>query len=844
MTNTIKNNVLDSKLYNPELAIPSASHLFLFTLLLGWLWLAPILVGILSTFFPEINPIVSNGISVILLAVLLLAPAVGYTALAWRRAESNLRPLALMLLVISLYIVFAAAIRIVAEPGSGLETVLRLTALTMAALLLGGLGLLGAGVPKPMLSHAIGFDPPPLAGIFVTLACIAVITLGWPLTGALGDNWASQLIVLQILALVLPEEILFRGAVLGIITFNFQHRKVFSALLAFLGYLAFTSSPIVPRQEWLSLFSFLMLAPLALIVIELRALTGSIWSGILFAVAYRAAPLLFTDPRAELPLITQPWQTFSYIWMIYGGMGLAFVVWAMRKVLTPRWTFSRFSTATMALVLAVAVWMGWLGAWFTVGYPGFHSDGFLIIMHDQADLSEVAAISDLTARRQFVRDRLIETAIQTQQPVREALDAAGLRYRPFYVINMIQVEGHHRRLDDFADLPGVDRVMLNPNVRPYPFSFNPGYGDSSDEGEGIGWNIRQVEANEAWGEGATGQDVVIAGQDTGYDWRHPALIKAYRGNNRTGINHNYNWFDAWYESAVPFDDDTHGTHTMGTMLGDDGQSNQIGMAPDAQWIGCRNMRRGIGNPASYSACMEFFLAPYPIGADPFVDGDVSFAPDVINNSWGCPDIEGCDDDVLEPAADALRAAGIMMVVSAGNSGPGCQTVSEPPARYDSVFSVGATNQGSSISSFSSRGPVPGDESLLKPDISAPGSNIRSSLAGGGYGTADGTSMAGPHVAGLVALIWSANPDLIGQIDATEDIIRQSAEPAEVVTACQLDPANSTDEPSVLEELENMVDSNTCACGDVTGVPNNVYGWGEINALKAVQLAQMWGNEQE
>ncbi|MCB0214333.1 MAG: S8 family serine peptidase, partial [Anaerolineae bacterium] len=201
-------------------------------------------------------------------------------------------------------------------------------------------------------------------------------------------------------------------------------------------------------------------------------------------------------------------------------------------------------------------------------------------------------------------------------------------------------------------------------------------------------------------------------------------------------------------------------------------------------------------------------------------------------------------DFLEPAADALRAAGIMMVVSAGNSGPGCQTVSEPPARYDSVFSVGATNLGSSITSFSSRGPVPGDESLLKPDISAPGSNIRSSLAGGGYGTADGTSMAGPHVAGLVALIWSANPDLIGQIDATEDIIRQSAEPAEVVTTCQIDPANSTDEPSVLEELENLVDSSTCACGDVTGVPNNVYGWGEINALKAVQLARTWGAEQE
>jgi subtilisin family serine protease len=423
--------------------------------------------------------------------------------------------------------------------------------------------------------------------------------------------------------------------------------------------------------------------------------------------------------------------------------------------------------------------------------------------------------------------------------VRQALDAAGLPYRPFYLINMIRVEGHHRRMAEFANLPGVAQVMLNPNVRPYPLSFDFGYGDAPDEVQGVGWNISQVYADQVWEMGFTGQGIVVAGQDTGYDWQHPALRQAYRGVNDSGeVNHNYNWHDAWSDTSAPFDDDQHGTHTMGTILGDDGQGNRIGMAPGARWIGCRNMQRGLGNPASYTDCMEFFLAPYPLSGDPFADGDTSQAPHLVNNSWGCPDIEGCDDFVLEPAIAALRAAGIMMVVSAGNEGPSCQTVDEPPARYDEAFSVGATNDMGSITGFSSRGPVSGvngHSPLLKPDISAPGDNIRSSLPGGGYGTASGTSMAGPHVAGLVALIWSANPALIGQIETTEDIIRQSATPIEVNAACPLE-LQSTDNASMLDELDSLPTGDACACGDVTGSPNNVYGWGQIDALRAVQLA--------
>ncbi len=830
----------------PQLPPPSVGQLFLFCLLLGWLAVTPMLVwGGMSLLPVTWSSQASNLLGLALLSGLLFIPFTGFAGLVYWRRRDSLWPLALVLLVTSLYIIIAVAIRTASEAGSNLETGLRLIVLTVAAVGIGGLGLWRAGVPRWLLGHAFGFDRPPLAGLLLTLVVMAVLTIGWPLAGALGDSWGSLLILLQALAVSLPEEILFRGAVLGLITSNFQQRKALAALLALLTYIAFTPSMIGPHQDWSKLVLLISAIPFALLVTELRALTGSIWTGLLFAWAYRAFPPLFTDPRVELAVITQPWQTIARLWMVFGAGGLALVLWGGRQWLAPRWRLSGLTTTALALSATLFVGGLWLGLWLLFGRPGFYNDGFLIIMAEQADLSGAEEIEDLVARRAFVRERLLETAERTQAPVREALEAAGLDYRPFYLINMIAVSSHHRRMNDFANLPGVARVMLNPNVRAYPFpSFEPGYGDVPQADSGVEWNISQVQADKVWAMNFTGQGIVVAGQDTGYDWQHPALHRAYRGFNSSGeVDHNYHWHDAWSEAPAPIDDDRHGTHTMGTILGDDGQGNQIGMAPGARWIGCRNMRRGLGNPASYTECMEFFLAPYPLGGNPFTDGDVSMAPHVINNSWGCPDIEGCDDTVLEPATAALRTAGIMMVVSAGNDGPGCQTVFEPPARYDDVFSVGATNGQGLITGFSSRGPVPNGTSegttdpslLLKPDIAAPGDNVRSSIPGSGYGTASGTSMAGPHVTGLVALLWSANPDLIGQIEATEQIIGQSARPVAVNATCALESETPAD-TSLLGQLADLAEGNVCACGDVIGSPNNVYGWGEINALEAVKLA--------
>ena len=197
---------------------------------------------------------------------------------------------------------------------------------------------------------------------------------------------------------------------LGVITFNFQHRKAMAALMALFIYLAFTPTMIVPDNDWTKLVLLITALPFALLMIELRALTGSIWAGILFAVLYRATPLLFTDPRVEFALITQPWQTAAHLWMVVATGGLAILLWVGRQFLAPRWRFSSSVAVVLVMSVVIFMWGLWIGLWSSFGFPGFHNDGFLIIMTEQADLTGAEAIEAPLARRAFARDRLIETA--------------------------------------------------------------------------------------------------------------------------------------------------------------------------------------------------------------------------------------------------------------------------------------------------------------------------------------------------------------------------------------------------------------------------------------------------
>jgi subtilisin family serine protease len=239
----------------------------------------------------------------------------------------------------------------------------------------------------------------------------------------------------------------------------------------------------------------------------------------------------------------------------------------------------------------------------------------------------------------------------------------------------------------------------------------------------------------------------------------------------------------------------------------------VGVAPDAEWYGCVNLARNLANPARYLDCMQFMLAPFPLAGDPFVDGDPTLGAHVINNSWGCPDIEGCDPTSLLSGVRALHAAGVFVVASAGNEGSKCGSVSSPIALYDEAFSVGAVDSSGRIAFFSSRGPVTVDGSnRTKPDLVAPGVDILSAYPQNTYYVAAGTSMAGPHVVGVVALMWSANPDLIGDIDRTEQILIDTAQPYDYDR------------------------HGTPGCGSASTHPDNAVGYGRVDAYAAVQRA--------
>jgi subtilisin family serine protease len=272
-----------------------------------------------------------------------------------------------------------------------------------------------------------------------------------------------------------------------------------------------------------------------------------------------------------------------------------------------------------------------------------------------------------------------------------------------------------------------------------------------------------IHADEVWTTGDTGQGIVIGTSDSGVDATHPAL----GGSMRPGDD---SWYDPWNGTRTPTDHNGHGTHTLGTALGRGG----IGVAPGAQWIGCVDLARNLGNPAYYLDCLQFMLAPFPYGGDPLRDGRPDRGADVLTNSWGCPGVEGCDRNALLPAVDALTAAGIFVVAAAGNIGPRCGSITDPPAPYPDTITVGAVNRNGAVADFSSRGPVSG---AAKPDVLAPGDGVLSALPGGGYGALSGTSMAAPHIAGVVALMWSANRKLIGDVAGTRRILAATAGPA-------------------------------------------------------------------
>ena len=441
---------------------------------------------------------------------------------------------------------------------------------------------------------------------------------------------------------------------------------------------------------------------------------------------------------------------------------------------------------------------------------------FFVVLADQADLSAAATLPTKTEKGRFVYQTLLEKAQRTQGPILQWLRDRNIEHQSFYIVNAILVKSTREIADMLAARSDVARVEGNPRIQnelPQPEAVDESRGASGGRPATIEPGIQYTHAPDVWGLGFTGEGIVVAGADTGIRWTHNALKPHYRGWDGQNADHDYNWHDSIHDSVgnvcgndstEPCDDQGHGSHTVGTMVGDDGGGNQIGMAPGAKWIGCRNMDADVGTPARYIECMQWFLAPTQIGGG---NPDPTKAPDITNNSWHCPPSEGCSFDTLQAAVEAQAAAGIMMVSAAQNAGPGCSTVENPPGIYEATYSVGALNTGTdTIASFSSRGPVIADGSgRIKPDIAAPGNPTRSCTNGSdsSYAFFSGTSMATPHIAGAMALLWNAIPSLRHQLTASRDALNNSA-----------------------------VHISDTQCGDA-GPPNNVYGWGRVDIFAAV-----------
>jgi len=446
----------------------------------------------------------------------------------------------------------------------------------------------------------------------------------------------------------------------------------------------------------------------------------------------------------------------------------------------------------------------------------------LIVLRDQSapSLAPLDGDADYKLRRRALVDALRSRASTQQAGLRGWFGARGIEYRAYWIANMIWARLPAGDLAALARRADVARVAANPRIAarlPLP----EGRPTATAVPLAIEWGVAKIDAPRVWSAGFDGQGVVIGGEDTGYQWDHPALKSQYRGWDGSAADHAYNWHDAVHSNAdtnvcgvdspFPCDDYGHGTHTAGTFAGDDGAGHQIGVAPGAQWIGCRNMDGGIGTPARYVECMQWMLAP--TDADD-ANPDPDKAPDVVSNSWTCTSDEGCTTgDELAAAVDNLVAGGLFFVAGAANEGPACGTIANEPAILDASFVVGMTDSSDALDADSSRGPAPGT-GRIRPDVSAPGVGILSSVPGDDYGVMSGTSMATPHVAGAAALLMSVNPALKGHPQRVADLLRSTAATGDVT-----DPWNS-------------------GCGGLTMAswPNYQAGYGRIDAYAAAVLA--------
>jgi len=317
-----------------------------------------------------------------------------------------------------------------------------------------------------------------------------------------------------------------------------------------------------------------------------------------------------------------------------------------------------------------------------------------------------------------------------------------------WLTNSILMRAKPPRIKQIAKRKDVHKIsrngivrLVDPVLQPVTWVSEPG----------VAWGADAIDAELCWAEGYDGTGVIVAHTDTGVDPDHPALAGKFTGY----------WFDAVNGGAAPYDDNGHGTHTLGTLLGGDGLGpypDDLGVAPGARWVGVKVMdARGVG---TYQQCLKGleYIATLK------VDVDIK----VVCGSWS---LANTHEDMLFFACEKLREFGIVTVFAAGNDGPGPQTA-DTPSNYPMVIGVGAVDRDDLVADFSARGDAPQIApwsvasywynphwSFRKPDLTAPGVDVRSCAPGGGFRRLSGTSMAAPHVAGVVALLLQRDASL-------------------------------------------------------------------------------------
>ena len=446
----------------------------------------------------------------------------------------------------------------------------------------------------------------------------------------------------------------------------------------------------------------------------------------------------------------------------------------------------------------------------------------LVIMADQADIKSLNAVLKAERATMKVRHQRVLSALQTAASRSQGDIVAYLEakkeegsvkgHTPYWIMNLIVVQATREELERIAARADVDIVEAN-----FKVSLIEPERDKTksvripDKGIGVTPGLKAIKADSVWHLlGITGKGRLVANLDTGVDGFHTALTNRWRGNHAP-------WQECWRDAlgngtTYPVDNYGHGTHVMGTMCGLGAVTGDtIGVAWEAEWIADNAIDQWTG-PEFDNDVLDAFQWFADPDSNPSTTDDV---PDVVQNSWGIDHrfsgYVDCDyrwQDVIENC----EAAGVVCIFSAGNEGPGLATHRSPanicntPTTNFSVGAVDATNYDFPypIANFSSRGPSDCEGKDKKPEVVAPGVQVYSSVPGGGYEQYgwDGTSMAGPHVAGVVALMRQANPDL--DVDSVKQILMNTA----------VDLGDSGED--------------------------NAYGWGIIDAYQAVLAAQQSG----